>query len=317
MSTPLAAPDWLWAVFAVAAAAGQTLRNALQRSLVDTVGTAGATHVRFLYGLPFGVLFLLLVWLAGGIVAPVVSWSFWFWLTLGASTQIIATALMLTLMQRRSFVVSTAYIKTEPVLIAVFGFVFLDDLLSVSAVAAVVIATAGVFALSWPRATVAAASGATSPQPFANDGWGTAALLGITAGATFALSVVGFRGAILALGDDPFYGRATLALVASLALQTALLSMWLAWREPGRLRQLAGAWRASTLAGFTGAAASQCWFLAFSLQAAALVRTVGLVEVLFAMMLSRRMFAQHASAREMIGIGLIIVGVALLLNVAS
>ena len=48
----------LWALFTVVAAGGQTLRNALQRELTATLGTVGATHVRFLYGLPFGWLFL-------------------------------------------------------------------------------------------------------------------------------------------------------------------------------------------------------------------------------------------------------------------
>ncbi len=39
--------------------AGQTIRNAMQRELTATLGTAGATHVRFLFGFPFAVLFLL------------------------------------------------------------------------------------------------------------------------------------------------------------------------------------------------------------------------------------------------------------------
>jgi hypothetical protein len=46
-------PGSLWVACTVAAAAGQTLRNAMQHSLIGTVGTVGATHVRFLYGLPF------------------------------------------------------------------------------------------------------------------------------------------------------------------------------------------------------------------------------------------------------------------------
>ena len=35
-------------------AAGQVLRNAQQKELTATLGTVGATHVRFLFGLPFG-----------------------------------------------------------------------------------------------------------------------------------------------------------------------------------------------------------------------------------------------------------------------
>ena len=49
----------LWAALhAVIAAAGQTARNAMQRELTATLGTVGATHVRFLFGFPFALVFL-------------------------------------------------------------------------------------------------------------------------------------------------------------------------------------------------------------------------------------------------------------------
>jgi len=301
-------PGSLWVVCAIAAAAGQTLRNAMQRSLVDSIGTVGATHVRFLYGLPFAGLFLAAVAGTGAISDPQLGIAFFGWLALGALTQIVATGMMLLLMQRRSFVVSTAYIKTEPVQIALYGFVFLGDRLSLQAVAGVLVATAGVLLMSWQPVARAALA-----RPDAAAMRWRAALLGIATGSVFAFSVVGYRGAILALGDDPFYARATLTLVLALGLQTVLLSTYLRWREPGRLTALMHAWRPSLLAGFLGASASQFWFLAFSLQTAAAVRTVGLVEVVFAALLSRRLFAQRSSGREWAGILLTVAGVGLLL----
>ena len=48
----------LWAVFTVIAAAAQTVRTATQRELTQKLGTVGATHVRFLFGLPFALVFL-------------------------------------------------------------------------------------------------------------------------------------------------------------------------------------------------------------------------------------------------------------------
>ena len=63
-------PSWLWAVFTVIAAAAQTVRNATQRELTGQLGTAGATHVRFLFGLPFALLFLAIVMIALGQVPP-------------------------------------------------------------------------------------------------------------------------------------------------------------------------------------------------------------------------------------------------------
>ena len=301
-------PGSLWVACTVAAAAGQTLRNAMQHSLIGTVGTAGATHVRFLYGLPFACVFLAVVASTGAIRDPQMGPAFWAWLTLGALAQVLATAMMLVLMQQRSFVVSTAYIKTEPVQIALYGFVFLGDRLGLQAIAGGRVATAGVVLMSWRRAPADAV-----PVAGARASMWRAALLGIATGSMFSLSVVGYRGAVLALGDDPFYGRATLALVLALALQTVLLSLYLRVREPGRLTGLVRAWKPSLLAGLLGATASQFWFLAFSLQTAAAVRTVGLVEVVFAALISRRLFAQQGSAREWGGIAMVVCGVALLL----
>jgi len=51
------ATPWLWAVFTVAAAFAQTIRNAMQRELTAALGTAGATQVRFLFGFPFALVF--------------------------------------------------------------------------------------------------------------------------------------------------------------------------------------------------------------------------------------------------------------------
>ena len=65
-------------------------------------------------------------------------------------------------------------------------------------------------------------------------------------------------------------------------------------------------------AGFTGAAASQCWFLAFALATAASVRTLALVEVLFAQAVSKFVFRQKITAREAAGIALLLAGAVLI-----
>ena len=45
----------LWIPATLIASVAQTARNALQRSLTETLGTVGATQVRFLYGFPFAL----------------------------------------------------------------------------------------------------------------------------------------------------------------------------------------------------------------------------------------------------------------------
>jgi drug/metabolite transporter (DMT)-like permease len=96
-------------------------------------------------------------------------------------------------------------------------------------------------------------------------------------------------------------------------MQAALLSLYLWLRRPAVLASIVAAWRPSLFAGFMGALASQFWFLAFALTTAASVRTLALVEVLFAQGISRFIFKQPTTRRESFGIVLIVIGVALLL----
>jgi drug/metabolite transporter (DMT)-like permease len=289
---------WLWVVFTLIAAAAQTVRNATQRELTATLGTVGATHVRFLFGFPFAVVFLVAVMIATGIALPRPPLVYWPWVLLGALAQIAATALMLAAMNDRSFVVVYAYIKTEAVQAALFGLIFLGDAVTPAAGAAILIATTGVVIMALKPGTAMDVR---------------ATLLGLAAGAMFALSAVGFRGAILSLALPSYLMAATFTLVTGLLLQSALLSFYLWQRDRHVLFAIVRAWRPSLFAGFMGALASQFWFLAFALAAVGSVRTLALVEVVFAQGISRFVFKQATTARETVGILLIVVGVALLL----
>jgi drug/metabolite transporter (DMT)-like permease len=137
-------------------------------------------------------------------------------------------------------------------------------------------------------------------------------ITGLVAAAAFALSAVGFRGAIITVSGVSFVTAASFTLVLGLFVQTLVLTIYLLARAPDVLRKILGLWRPSLLAGFMGAFASQFWFLAFALTAAANVRTLALIEVLFAQAVAYYSFKQPASAREVSGIVLIVVGVALL-----
>jgi drug/metabolite transporter (DMT)-like permease len=222
------------------------------------------------------------------------------WILAGTLAQILATALMLAAMNERSFVVSIAYIKTEPVQVALFGLVFLGDKVTLPIAAAILVATVGVLLMSLRPGAIAA--GGNRP-----------ALLGISAGAMFALSAVGYRGAILSLDTPSYVMAATFTLAVGLAIQAVLLSAYLAVRDRTVLSNILRAWRPSMAAGFLGALASQFWFLAFALATAASVRTLALVEVLFAQAISTFFFRQRVTPREILGIFLVVGGVALLL----
>ena len=290
----------LWIPFTITAAIGQVARNAMQRQLTGPLGTWGATTIRFLFGFPFSIIFLAVVLAVSGDRLPVPTAAFGPWLLLGALTQITGTGMMLLAMNERSFVVTTAYLKTEAIQTAIFGFVFLGDHLTLMKVIAILIATIGV--------VIAAL------RPGAEKGFADLkpTLLGLGAAASFALSAVGFRGAVIVVPGVSFVTAASFTLVLGLFVQTLVLSIYLLVRAPDVLKKILGLWKPSMLAGFMGAFASQFWFLAFALTAAANVRTLALVEVLFAQAVAYYSFKQPVSARELFGIVLIVIGVALL-----
>ena len=291
----------LWALAAVIAAAAQTARNAMQRSLTARIGTVGATQVRFLYGFPFALLFLTGVASVTGEGVPAPDLRFFGFALAGAVAQILATGLMLLAMKERSFSVTTAYTKTEPVQVALFGAAVLGDTLSGTGLAAILVATLGVIMMAVKPGERLTAAGL---RP---------ALAGMAAGGLFALAAVAFRGGILELGDRSFVLRASTMLAWSLGLQTLILVVWMGLFDRKALTASLSVWRSSLFAGFMGAFASQFWFIGFSLTAAANVRTLGLVEMIFAQVVTRGLLSEATTKRELFGMALILIGVAALL----
>ncbi|MEO1469801.1 MAG: DMT family transporter [Pseudomonadota bacterium] len=290
----------LWALLTVAAAATQTVRNALQRGLTERVGALGATHARFLYGLPFALVFLAVARAFGGPIA---------WPTLegaalgalGGLAQIGATACLLAAMRSSAFLLAVAYTKSEPALVLLVAWAVLGEMPSLVQGFGILGATAGVMLMAWP-------GGAARAGP-----WYRAVLLGLGSGALFAVSAVAFRGAILTVEGAGFVTAALTVLALVLAFQTAVLSAWLAIRDPGVMRALVAEPRGALPAGFCGALASALWFAAFALASTALVRTLALVEVLFSQLVGRRWLAERISRREGAGVALMVGGIAALL----
>ena len=295
------APDWLWIPITIGAALAQTGRNAAQRHLTPLLGTLGATLVRFFYGLPFAILWLIAVTIVGDFGMPRATGAFAWWIVVSSTSQIGATALLLRVMAERNFALGTAYAKTEVIQVALFGLVFLGDPLTTGTLIAVLVATVGVMLLSpidraRPLRTLLA-------------GWTTRpALLGIASGALFGIAAVGYRGAALALQDTAFPMAAATTLVAAQALQTVLLGGWLLARNSEVVVRVCREWRKSLFAGLMGATASACWFTAMAIEPAAHVRTLALVEILFGYVIARRFFSERITRIEVVGMLLLMAG---------
>lgn len=290
----------IWVAATLIAATAQTARNAAQAGLTRQVGTMGATAVRFVFGFPFAALALALAAIWVPIPRPdaaVLGWA-----ALGAMAQIAATAFMLVTMRGQGFGVATALMKTEPVTLALIGAVVLAEPLGPARLGAIGLATLG----------VVLASGAT----WARAAWGPVAT-GVLSGGLFGLSAIGFRGALLALPGGSFGVRAVTILAITLGIQASVMTAWLALRDRRALAGILVRWRVSMGAGFLGAFASLFWFMGFALTPAANVRTLALVEVVMAQVLSGRLFRQTIRPIQLAGMGLILAGVGWLLVIAA
>jgi drug/metabolite transporter (DMT)-like permease len=292
----------LWIPASLGAATAQLVRNALQSALTPRVGTLGATMVRFLFALPFALLaYGAAVWIVHepvpGLPPRLVEWAL-----VGAVTQIAATALMLRAMHLRGFAVAYAYIKTEPVLLALGGWLLLGDVLPLGAWLGIVIATAGVVWAALPNGQgLAALRGEAGPVA-----------LGVFGGALFGLSSLAFRAAILTLPGVPPWMASLHVMVFGLSVQTALMLAWLGFADPKAIKAVLIAWRPSLAAGFAGMLATLMWFIGFALTPAANVRTLALIEMPVAALLNRRVSGRHLGLRQWSGMVLIALGIGVL-----
>lgn len=293
----------LWIPITLAAAIAQTGRNAAQRGLTERLGTMGATNVRFLYGLPFACAFLALALWLNGESLPTLTPRALIFTALGALAQIAATALMLQAMRTQGFGLVTAWLKIEPVLVALIGWAVLGEALTLRMLIAIAVAVSGVLVMTLKPGQGRAMLADLRP-----------AMLGLLAGLAFGLSAIGFRGAITALPDGSFLIRALTCLALTLALQTVALGIWLAAKDRPALTGSFKAFTPSLAAGFLGALASAGWFTGFALTSAANVRTLALVEVVLALLVARYAMGQRTTPRQLTGIAILLVGVLLLLR---
>ncbi|MEB8387304.1 EamA family transporter [Rhodobacteraceae bacterium KMM 6894] len=283
-----------WIALAIAAAAFQTLRFVLQKQLsMGALSTGGATFARFFYSAPLVATGAAIYWIQAGQMPSGFTMRFWLFAMGGGLMQILATWCMVALFAQRNFAVGITFKKTEVVQTALVGLVLLGDRISMAGLGAILTGLVGVLILS-------GGTGAARWQVM-----NRAAGLGLLAGALFALSAVGYRGATLeVVSDDPLMrALSTLAIVT--VAQTIAMAAWLCWCEAGQISRVIAARRRAIWMGVTGLGGSLCWFTAFTMQNAAYVFAVGQVEVIFSLAASVLIFGERLTRREAVGIALI------------
>ncbi|MCK8780304.1 DMT family transporter [Rhizobium sp. NTR19] len=292
----------LWIPITIAAAFLQNLRSALQKHLQGKLGTRGASFVRFGYGFPVAILYVMCLHLGLGFSFPALNWAFAFWAVIGGLAQIFATMLLVHLFSLRNFAVGTAYSKTEPVQAAIFGFVLLGEKLTLGAIGAIIVGVIGVMMISMARMPLS---------------WGNmfralasrTALIGIASGAVFGISAVAYRSASLSLDGPNSIMQAAVTLACVTTFQTAFMLVWMFWKDKREIVEVLRSWRSSSLVGLAGVVGSAGWFTAMTLQQVAYVRALGQIELVFTFMASYFLFHERVTRMEVAGCLLIVCGI--------
>jgi drug/metabolite transporter (DMT)-like permease len=296
----------IWIPITIAAAFLQNVRSALQKHLRGELSVSGATFVRFSFGFPIAILYLIGLMLLLDQPLPRPGVRFFIFMTSGGIAQILATALLVSLFAQRHFAVGTTYSKTETVQTAIFGIVILGDQLSSGAMLGIGISLAGVMAISLAKSQTGfgAVLGALTSRP---------ALIGIASGSFFGISAVSYRAASLSLGGPGFLMQAAFTLACVTVLQTVVMAIYMRWREPGQIGRTLASWRTAVWVGASGVAASAGWFTAMTIQNAAYVRALGQIELLFTLAVAHFFFRERTTRLEMTGIVMTVAGILWLL----
>ncbi|MDP6342964.1 MAG: EamA family transporter [Alphaproteobacteria bacterium] len=296
----------LWIPITIAAAFLQNLRSALQKHLKSRMSDVAATTARFFYAWPLALLYLWGVREVTGDPVPGITTGFAVYLVLGSLTQILFTFLLIWLFSFRNFAVGNTFSKTEIAQIALLGYILLGDPLSLSGGVAVGVSVVGVLVLSAGHSGLGLSNIAVGLRE-------RSTLIGLASGFFLGASVVLFRGAAHALDGGDSVMRAATTVAWSTAFQTAILCIYLRWREPGQLSRLWRHWRQAGLVSVVSILGSICWVTAFTIENAAYVRTLGQVELLFSLFVSVAIFRERITRLEIVGILLVAGAIGLLM----
>ena len=293
----------LWLGITLVAAFLQNARSLLQKRLTGVLSVNAAAYTRFFYALPFALLYALWLWWPDVALSQLpFTGLFWWYVSMGAVAQIVGTACLLASFQDGNFATGTAVSKTEAAQAALFGLVILGDEITVWLVAGIMVSLVGVILLSG----VDRVTRLLKPN--------RVMAMALLAAAGFAISAVGFRGASLALEQGTYLQRAGLTVVGAVGLQTILMGLYLAAREPSQFRIVLQQYRVGVWVGLIGMVASAGWFTAMTIQSAAVVRAVGQVELLFTVLTSVWLLGERIRLVEVVGMLAIVAGILLLIQ---
>jgi len=300
----------LWVVLAIGAAVAQTTRNAVAQSVSSRISPALNSWSRFTFCLPFAALTCGVVVARNGM--PTLPPTFFFYCLCTALAQLLGNVALVTAFRVGGFGESIVLHKLEVILTAIVGALFFSELPSYQGTAGIIICGAGVFAINLTRV----GSERHLVRAFSLGRAGSLALLcaAFLVVASFALKLANgvVSDANPGISSDSFAAPIQ-TLFHTTWIEVALLSIWIAFREPRSFSAVPIYWRRMLLIGSAGFLASLGWFWAYSLTFVAYVKAVGQVEALIAIALAIRVLGERELKRQLPGVLLVFVGITLVL----
>lgn len=287
-----------WVFWSLLAAVMQSIRTAIQKHLTAQISAEAATLVRYLFGLPFVLVYLW--WLLDGQPLPGLNWVFAICVVLAGIFQVIATVLLVRLFTLRNFAVGSTYVRGEIVVTAILGAILFGEIVSLLAALGILICSVGLVLISMKAGKLSSL-------------WNRSAAYGLGAAVTFSLTSLLIRQGSLSLGLEGAMLPAAMTLAFMVVFQTLISLVMVSVRDAGEIRTVLRLWRPGFLVGITSVAGSAGWFTAFTLENAAYVKTLGQVEFLITLAISTLIFREKPTPNELIAMLFIIGGVIVLL----
>lgn len=299
----------LWIPITIGAAIFQAIRSISQKTLTRQMSAMGVTLVRFLFGLPFALAFLVVVSRLEGRGLPALNANFLAWAFVAAASQVVAQFLLVRLFTLRNFAVGTTYSRTEAVQVAVIGALLFGQTLSLMGWLSIGLSVIGVVMITVSR--IGPTADATGGWQFDRSAW-----LGLGSGLGFAMAVLAIREASMAFGQPGFLYPAAVGLVTVIVIEIVVVGAYLMATDAGQFGIMLRQWRMSLLVGFTGVVASAGWFMALTLQKGAYVKALAQVEFVITLLASVLLFKERARFGELIGMVVVVASIVVLLTLA-
>jgi len=296
-----------WVLITAIASLSQTLRSVFQKNIIEDVGVLASAYSRFIFALPFvALLAVFFLDIEELLILNNLSVKTWFFLVAASICQILFTIILIKLFTLRSFAIGVAFSKTEVIQTTLLEIVIIGFILTSHVLLAIIIGFIGMLFMSKQKLIGNVGHSRLFLQQV---------ILGVSCGIFLGLSSVLYKVALDSVAIDLIYKKVIVLSFLALAIQSVLFGAYIAnTDEKKNLEKLFNSWKKGLPVGFFGCSATFCWFYAFSLVDATLVRAVGQLEIVFSVLMSYIFYKERITGFELIGMSLITISILALLG---